>query len=114
MNTIKIVNTHSHVNTLKELNIDEALKNAQNENIITIVPSTSTEDIFEVDNCDTFEDIIPPKIAPTVKERQIDINKITLYLFDISNILLMWNIAYELIEEEITTIIVLDVNRKKK
>lgn len=49
MNTIKIVNTHSHVNTLKELNIDEALKNAQNENIITIVPSTSTEDIFEVD-----------------------------------------------------------------
>lgn len=49
MNTIKIVNTHSHVNTLKELNIDGALKNAQNENIITIVPSTSTEDIFEVD-----------------------------------------------------------------
>lgn len=49
MNTIKIVNTHSHVNMLKELNIDEALKNAQNENIITIVPSTSTEDIFEVD-----------------------------------------------------------------
>lgn len=49
MNTIKIVNTHSHVNTLKELNIDVALKNAQNENIITIVPSTSTEDIFEVD-----------------------------------------------------------------
>lgn len=49
MNTIKIVNTHSHVNTLKELNIDEVLKNAQNENIITIVPSTSTEDIFEVD-----------------------------------------------------------------
>ncbi len=49
MNTIKIVNTHSHVNTLKELSIDEALKNAQNENIITIVPSTSTEDIFDVD-----------------------------------------------------------------
>ncbi|DAA91443.1 TPA: hydrolase TatD [Candidatus Gastranaerophilales bacterium HUM_6] len=44
-----MVNTHSHVNTLKELNIDEVLKNAQNENIITIVPSTSTEDIFEVD-----------------------------------------------------------------
>ena len=49
MNSIKIVNTHSHVNTLKELSIDEALKNAQNENIITIIPSTSTEDIFDVD-----------------------------------------------------------------
>lgn len=48
MNTVKIINTHSHVNTLKDLNIDEAIQNAQKEKIVTIVPSTSTTDIFEV------------------------------------------------------------------
>lgn len=44
-----IINTHSHANMLKDTNIDEAIKNARNENIITIVPSSTTEDIFEVD-----------------------------------------------------------------
>lgn len=49
MKNIKIINTHSHVNMLKEHNIDEAINNAKQENIITIVPSSTTEDIFEVD-----------------------------------------------------------------
>lgn len=44
-----IINTHSHANMLRQTNIDEAIKNAQNEKIITIVPSSSAEDIFEVD-----------------------------------------------------------------
>ena len=44
-----IINTHSHANMLRDTNIDEAISNAQNENIITIVPSSTAEDIFEVD-----------------------------------------------------------------
>ncbi len=44
-----IINTHSHANMLRQTNIDEAIKAAQTENIITIVPSSSGEDIFEVD-----------------------------------------------------------------
>ena len=44
-----IINTHSHANMLQKTNIDEAISNAQNENIITIVPSSSAGDIFEVD-----------------------------------------------------------------
>lgn len=44
-----IINTHSHVNMLKNTNIDEAIKNAQNEDIITIVPSSTAQDIFEVE-----------------------------------------------------------------
>lgn len=44
-----IINTHSHVNMLQKTNIDEAILNAQKENIITIVPSSTGEDIFEVD-----------------------------------------------------------------
>ncbi len=44
-----IINTHSHANMLKNTNIDEAIKNAQNEDIITIVPSSTAQDIFEVD-----------------------------------------------------------------
>ena len=44
-----IINTHSHANMLRETNIDEAIKSAQNENIVTIVPSSTGEDIFEVD-----------------------------------------------------------------
>ncbi len=44
-----IINTHSHVNMLKETNIDSALEAASRESIITIVPSSSAEDIFEVD-----------------------------------------------------------------
>ena len=34
---------------LKETNIDSAIKNAQESNIITIVPSSTAQDIFEVD-----------------------------------------------------------------
>jgi len=45
-----IINTHSHVNTLKTTDINSAIKNAQNENIITIVPASTVNDIFEVDN----------------------------------------------------------------
>ena len=44
-----IINTHSHANMLRQTNIDEAIKNAQNKKIITIVPSSTAEDIFEVD-----------------------------------------------------------------
>ena len=44
-----IINTHSHANMLKDTNIDEAIQNAQDSNIITIVPSSSADDIFEVD-----------------------------------------------------------------
>jgi TatD DNase family protein len=44
-----IINTHSHVNTLRETNIDEAIRGAQNERIVTVVPSSSAQDIFEVD-----------------------------------------------------------------
>lgn len=49
MKNTYIINTHSHVNMLRETNIDEAIHNAQQEKIITIVPSSTTEDIFEVD-----------------------------------------------------------------
>lgn len=45
-----LINTHSHANMLKETNIDDAIKNAQGENIVTIVPSSTCEDIFEVDS----------------------------------------------------------------
>ena len=44
-----LINTHSHANMLRETNIDEAMSNAQNENIITIIPASTAEDIFEVD-----------------------------------------------------------------
>ncbi len=50
MNNIKIVNTHSHVNMLKETNIEQAIDNAQKEGILTIIPSTNNKDIFEIDN----------------------------------------------------------------
>ncbi len=43
-----IINTHSHVNMLKNTNIDDAISAAQNENIVTIVPSSTADDIFEV------------------------------------------------------------------
>ncbi|MBD5402295.1 TatD family hydrolase [bacterium] len=49
MNEIKLINTHSHANMLKETNIDTAMQNAKNANIVTIIPSSTTEDIFEVD-----------------------------------------------------------------
>ena len=44
-----IINTHSHVNMLRETNIDKAIEAACLEKIITMVPSSTTEDIFEVD-----------------------------------------------------------------
>jgi TatD DNase family protein len=49
MNDIFIINTHSHANMLKDTNIDEAINSTIKENIITIVPSSSATDIFEVD-----------------------------------------------------------------
>lgn len=49
MNDIYIINTHSHVNMLRETNIDEAIQNAIDNKIVTIVPSSSTQDIFDTD-----------------------------------------------------------------
>lgn len=50
MNDIYIINTHSHVNMLRETNIDEAIQNAIDNKIVTIVPSSSVQDIFYTDN----------------------------------------------------------------
>ena len=50
METPYIINTHSHVNMLKDTSIDEAIKNTQNDKIITIVPSCTNEDMLEVEN----------------------------------------------------------------
>lgn len=44
-----IINTHSHANMLRETNIDEAIKAARDEKIVVIVPSSTAEDIFDVD-----------------------------------------------------------------
>lgn len=44
-----IINTHSHVNMLRQTDIDEAVKSALDEKIVIIVPSSTAEDIFEVD-----------------------------------------------------------------
>lgn len=49
MNDIYIINTHSHVNMLRETNIDEAVQNAIDNKIVTIVPSSSAQDIFDTD-----------------------------------------------------------------
>lgn len=50
MKDIKIINTHSHANTLKEHNVDEAINSALSKSIIPIIPSSTPEDIFDVDN----------------------------------------------------------------
>lgn len=50
MNDIYIINTHSHVNMLRETDIDEAIQNAIDNKIVTIVPSSSAQDIFDTDN----------------------------------------------------------------
>lgn len=50
MNDIYIINTHSHVNMLRETNIDEAIQDAIDNKIVTIVPSSSAQDIFDTDN----------------------------------------------------------------
>lgn len=49
MNDIYIINTQSHVNMLRETNIDEAIQNAIDNKIVTIVPSSSAQDIFDTD-----------------------------------------------------------------
>lgn len=49
MNDIYIINTHSHVNMLRETNIDEAIQNAIDNKIVTIIPSSSVQDIFDTD-----------------------------------------------------------------
>lgn len=49
MNDIYIINAHSHVNMLRETNIDEAIQNAIDNKIVTIVPSSSAQDIFDTD-----------------------------------------------------------------
>ena len=49
MNNINIINTHTHVNMLKETPIDLAVNELKENNIIGIVPSSTAEDIFEVD-----------------------------------------------------------------
>lgn len=49
MNDIYIINTHSHVNMLRETNIAEAIQNAIDNKIVTIVPSSSVQDIFDTD-----------------------------------------------------------------
>ncbi len=49
MNDIYIINMHSHVNMLRETNIDEAIQNAIDNKIVTIVPSSSAQDIFDTD-----------------------------------------------------------------
>ncbi len=49
METPYIINTHSHVNMLKELSVEQAVKNCKDENITIIVPSYDDKSIFEVD-----------------------------------------------------------------
>lgn len=44
-----IINTHSHANMLKETDIDTAINDAHKADIIVIVPSSTPEDIFDVD-----------------------------------------------------------------
>ena len=46
---MRIINTHSHVNMLKERSIGEALQNCTDENVTVIVPSYDDKSIFEVD-----------------------------------------------------------------
>lgn len=44
----RIINTHSHVNTLKNIPVETAIQNLKREDIIAIVPSSSARDIFEI------------------------------------------------------------------
>ncbi len=43
-----IINTHSHLNMLRETSIETAIENMKAKNITAIVPSSSAQDIFEV------------------------------------------------------------------
>ncbi|MBO6257580.1 TatD family hydrolase [bacterium] len=49
MSKIQIINTHSHINMLKERTVEEALQNCADENITIIVPSYDDKSIYEVD-----------------------------------------------------------------
>ena len=49
MDKIKIVNTHSHMNMIKSIPVEAALANAVHEGVLSIVPASSPQDIFEVD-----------------------------------------------------------------
>ena len=49
MKEISIINTHSHINMLKETPIPDAINELAENDIIAIVPSSSTTDIFDVD-----------------------------------------------------------------
>ena len=49
MENIYIINTHTHVNMLKQTPVDDAVDDLKNQNMIGIVPSSTAEDIFEVD-----------------------------------------------------------------
>lgn len=49
MDKPQIINTHSHINMLKERTVTEALQNCDDENITIIVPSYDDKSIFEVD-----------------------------------------------------------------
>lgn len=44
----KIINTHSHINMLKDTPVADAVKNLEQNEIVAIVPSSSSDDIFEV------------------------------------------------------------------
>lgn len=45
-----IINTHSHVNMLKNISVDQAVKNCVDENIVIISPSYNNESMFETDD----------------------------------------------------------------
>lgn len=49
MNKPYIINTHTHVNMLKNIPVEQAVKNCSDENIVLIVPSYNNKSIFEVD-----------------------------------------------------------------
>lgn len=49
MEKINIINTHSHVNSLKTIDPKKAVNDCKNQGIVIIVPSSTTTDIFEVD-----------------------------------------------------------------
>lgn len=45
-----IINTHSHINMLRQIPIETAIKNLIENDIIAIVPSSTSQDIFEVND----------------------------------------------------------------
>lgn len=48
MKDYSIINTHSHLNMLKETPISDAIENLKAEKICSIIPSSTPQDIFEV------------------------------------------------------------------